>query len=158
VAQAARLLSVAATAIGVCPAVSLASVLALQAPEHEDIKNLGLGSERSVVIAFSADCGPCKESLPFYKRILAADGMDGKRNRIIVMSTDGVVPVSKILESAGFKPHLLVSYPRMRKLPEISDQAPELVVVDAAGKVLGTWRGRLTAAEETEVLRLASIK
>jgi hypothetical protein len=82
--------------------------------------------------------------------------MDGERTRMVILSTDGVVPVHKALVAAELKPHRLISYPRMSKLREISDDAPELAVLDASGRSLGTWRGRLSALEEAEVLKLVA--
>ena len=131
------LVGLAPGAIGAVKTGSPATVMASQElpppPEYHNIRDYGLGSQRTVVIAFSAECQPCKESVPFYKRLLSTNGMDGKRNRFIVLSTDGVVPVEGVLTKAGFKPHAIISYPRQSKLRELSDQAPELVILDAAG-------------------------
>ena len=156
-----RCLSFALLAITALTVPSIASAKAFQdpippPPEYHDIRSYGLGNELTVVIAFGAECEACKESLPFYKRLLSANGMDGKRNRFVVLSTDGVAPVTVVLERAGFKPHAVISYPRQSKLRELSDQAPELVILDASGRPLRTWRGRLSSTQETEVLELLS--
>jgi hypothetical protein len=153
VASAIRFMLIVTTALTAVPSVPHAIALTFQdPPEFHDIKNYGLGSHRTVVIAFGSKCEPCKNSVPFYKQLLTV--MDSERTRMIVLSTDGVVPVHKVLVAAELKPHRLVSYPRMSKLREISDDAPELTVLDASGKSLGTWRGRLSALEEAEVLKL----
>jgi hypothetical protein len=60
--------------------------------------------------------------LPFYKRMSSANDMDGMAKRLIVLSIDGVEPVSSVLAAAGFKPHALISYPRASKLRELSDE------------------------------------
>ena len=92
--------------------------------------------------------------MPFYKRLLAADGMDHKERRLIVLSLGGSVPVRDIWVKAGLKPSRITSDPMGALVREISDHAPELIVLDGPGKRLGIWRGWLDPPQEDEVLQL----
>ncbi len=45
--------------------------------EPYDIRQLGLGTQRTLVIAMSTDCKPCLESMEFYKSLMLLPAADG---------------------------------------------------------------------------------
>ena len=110
--------------------------------------NVGMGSEATVLVVLDLDCQPCLESMPFYKKLLALPRMDGFKRRVVVLSKRGVVPIARMLDQQGFKPHKLTSGPAAVREVET---APTVVVIGPNGKRRGAWTGRLTAAQEAEV-------
>ena len=118
-----------------------------------DMKRLGLGTEATVVVAFAAEqCAPCRQAIPFYKRLLALPRMDGNALRLIVVATDGLWPVKDVLDSQRFEPHRLNSGPYpARRLPGVSG-TPALLLLDRAGKVVRVWEGPLSGAQQQEII------
>lgn len=130
------------------------SLYAFRAPltEPYDIKELGLGTRATVVIAMSTSCQSCVESMEFYKSLLALPEMDGKAGRVIGVAMDGVWPMHEIIAAEGFKPHRLTSGPYMtQSLPGVS-QPGTILLLDADGRQRGRWVGRLTDAEQEELI------
>jgi hypothetical protein len=133
----------------------LAGIVA-QAPVGErrsyDIKQLGLGTMSTVVIALESDCNGCFDSVEFYKRLMKLPDMDGKKRRVIVVAMNGVWPVKDKTDALGFMPHRLTSgpYPDF-DLPGVK-AAPSILVLDRAGKSRGVWTGRLTSVQQKAVI------
>lgn len=138
----------------------LVALQANQAPTQIDqpkqpsphIERWGLGTKRTIVMVLASECEVCWESIDFYRQLLAAPGMDGKQKRFIVLAADGVWPVGKALDAKSFKPHRLLSYPSTKSPIELPNSAPAILVVDGDGVRLGMWVGRLTTAEQKEVV------
>jgi hypothetical protein len=110
---------------------------------------VGLGKEVTVLLVLSPDCIPCRNSMGFYRRLIALPQMDGRLGRIVVLAQGGVVPMNRVLDESGFKPHGVTSGPAATH--EIRD-LPFVVVLDRAGRRQGSWSGVLTLAQEEEVV------
>ena len=121
-------------------------------PESDKLlsTNVGIGTEITVLVVVDEKCQPCWDSIPFYKKLLALPRMDSTRRRLVVLVRSGVIPVKEILDAQGFRPHHLTSGPR-----EVRDvvTVPSVIVIGPDGKRRGAWEGRLTAQQETEVLK-----
>jgi hypothetical protein len=118
-------------------------------------RSVGLGKEATVLLVLSPDCDVCEESMPFYRTLLAQPRMDGKARRLVVLTQGGLVPVQKVLEKHSFRPHGLTSGPAaVREVPDV----PTVVVLNGFGKRLGTWAGRLTVIQQTEILQALGSK
>jgi hypothetical protein len=115
------------------------------------------GTEFTIVIAFGADCEPCVQSVASYKRLSAAALLDGKARRMTFLSQGGVWPVIEILEThpEGFKSVRVVSYPSDDRFG--LKTLPTLWLIDGTWKRRGEWRGRLTQAQEGEVLAMIDV-
>ena len=112
-----------------------------------------LGSEVTVVAVFGADCAPCADSVPFYKRLTTALGTDKSKRRLAILTEGGVFPVIGIIEKhpEGFKT-TAASYPQDDRFK--LKTLPTLLVFDGAWKQRGRWEGRLTGGQEAEVIKL----
>ena len=123
-------------------------------PDSEaDIRKLGLGTASTVVIALTSDCASCAESMDAYKRLMALRVMDGHDRRLIVVSMDGVGPVSDFIGRYGFNPHKLTSGPyKFKEIAGVSEPGT-ILVLDADGTVRGKWVGRVTALKEEEIIK-----
>ena len=123
-------------------------------PDSEaDIRKLGLGTTFTVVIALASDCASCAESMNAYKRFMALPVMDGHDRRLIVVSMDGVGPVSEFMGRYAFKPHKLTSGPyRFKEIAGVSEPGT-ILVLDANGTVRGRWVGRVTSLQEEEIIK-----
>jgi len=113
-----------------------------------------VGSELTVAIVLGPDCVECRESVPLYKRLAQLQVLDGTARRLVFLTQGGIAPVLNMIEQhpQGFKLRGAVSYPshdwfRTRVLPSI-------YVIDGAWKRRGEWSGRLTPAQEKDLIAL----
>lgn len=122
-------------------------------PERFDLSRLGFGSEATVVIVLaSSACAACRSDIDFYKDIAALPRMDGTRRRVVVVATDGVVPLYKILEARGFKPHRLTSGPYPgASIPRVTD-VPAVIVIGSDGEERGRWNGALGPEQRSALI------
>ena len=79
--------------------------------------------------------------------------MNGVNRRPVIIALNGVIPVKKVLDSHQLTPHRLTSGPSAAEVKaRLFPEAPTLVVLDTAGRRVGTWVGLLSRAQEAEVL------
>lgn len=119
-----------------------------------DLTRLGVGKEATVIVVFSEQCVECTAALPFYKRLLSLPKMDGTVRRFVVVAPEGVVPASDAIAAAGLKPHRISSGPSPAAPPLPVKSMPAVIVLDAGGKIAGTWEGKLSASKETTIVTL----
>ena len=112
------------------------------------------GSTVTVAVVYSADCAVCDASVPFYKRLATAPGIDRKSGRFVVLTDGGIVPVANKIEkhSEGFRLSFVVSYPEDDRFQ--IKEFPTLLIFDGAWKKRGEWRGRLSPEQEAAALQL----
>lgn len=132
-------------------------VLKAPASGPYDIKGLGLGSDKTLVVVFAAErCPDCRTAIPFYRKLMALPRMDGKVRRLVIVAMDGLWPVKEILDPAKLEPHRLTSGPYPgQKLPDVT-KAPTVLLLDRAGKTIGKWEGALSAAQQEEIVQAVS--
>jgi hypothetical protein len=116
---------------------------------------VALGRELTIIVIFGSDCPACVQSAPFYKKLLELPTMDGTAKRLVIMATDGIWPVKKLLDAHGLSPHQLISYPLSRKW-DVPAEPPTLVAFDGSGARLGLWAGQLTTGQQEQVLSVAA--
>jgi hypothetical protein len=112
------------------------------------------GTVVTVIVVYSADCQACDASVPFYKRLATAPGMDRKTGRFVVLTEGGIAPVSFKIEGHpdGFRPDVAASYPDDDRFAV--KEYPTLLILDGAWKKRGEWRGRLSSDQERAALEL----
>lgn len=110
------------------------------------------GSEVTVVVVYSVDCPACGSSVPFYKRLATAPGIDGKTGRFVVLTQGGVMPVTSEIEGhpEGFRLGTVAAYPADDRFGV--REFPTLLIFDGRWKRRGEWRGRLTPQQEAAAL------
>ena len=151
------------TAIGVfvCVSVSLgptldrldaAQVQSSVSPVPDPFSTVGLGKEVTVLLVMAPSCTVCQAEIPFYKTLLELPRMDGTAKRLVVLGI-GIAPIRQELDSAKFRPHLLTSGPAATR--EITE-FPTVIVLDAQGKRLGAWTGKLTEVQQKEIVAAIS--
>ncbi len=102
-------------------------------------------SKLTLVLALSTVCHFCTESAPFYRRLI--------KERVGVR-TVAVLP-QEITESKKYLEHLGIKVNEVRHVPLPSigvEGTPTLVLVDKAGAIKNTWRGKLSRNQESIVL------
>jgi hypothetical protein len=112
---------------------------------------LPAGSERTLVAAVAPGCHFCDESFPFYKTLIEQRNEKGSQVKFIaaVPGEDQKEPETAKLTGAGVTPDQMVAIDfNTIKVPG----TPTLLLVDAKGKVLDVWVGKLDASGEKEVL------
>lgn len=108
----------------------------------------GAPGKATLVLALSAECRFCTESMPFYRR-LAAQARDAKVELLALMPQEPSVAVHYLTENGlidgiGSVERLDHSVP----VPAV----PAIIAVGADGIVRDMWLGRLDIAREREVL------
>lgn len=110
------------------------------------------GSAQTLVMALREDCGYCRASVPFYRKLTEAlrKRPEGA-TRLVVMSTDSVPAMSAYLKANDIQVDHVAAYRAGDlKIPG----TPFLVLVDRAGTVKRVWRGKLATSQEREVFAL----
>ncbi|HEU4712052.1 MAG TPA: hypothetical protein VFS76_10835 [Pyrinomonadaceae bacterium] len=110
---------------------------------------------RTLVMVLSTTCNYCTESLPFYKRVIEEQYKVHKQ-----LSVVAVFPNSKTEVNDYVQRNRLEIKTVAEVLP--GDLAvggtPTLILVDAAGRVKEAWLGKLSPADEAEVIRALEAK
>jgi hypothetical protein len=105
-------------------------------------------SPRTLLLAYSKDCGFCAQSKPFYQRLgqLARQAGDWQ---LVVVSSDNYHDLSHHLQREQIGAAYVVT---LTKDPLLIPGTPTLMLCDASGKIGSIWVGRLDTAGENDVL------
>jgi thioredoxin-related protein len=101
---------------------------------------------RTLILALSTECHFCTESAPFYQQL--------SQRRGSAVKLVAVFP-QPIKESQAYLTNLGVATDDMREAPLAAldiGATPTIILADDQGKVISSWRGKLTAEKEAEVL------
>lgn len=106
-------------------------------------------SGKTVVLALSANCHYCTESVPFYRELIQRRAGRGDVRFVVLMPQS--IDISKQYLSDH---NLVVEEIRQSALiGKMVSGTPTLIIVDSAGIVLNTWVGKLRPEAETEVVQ-----
>jgi hypothetical protein len=105
-------------------------------------------TERTLVLALNTHCKFCRESLPFYRRLLSTQGQPNRSTQIAVIFPNTDSEVREFIEQAQLSVQAVAGQDFAKF--QISG-TPTLVLVGRDGKVRGLWAGELPAAGEKEV-------
>lgn len=103
---------------------------------------------RSLLIVISPTCRFCVDSVEFYRNLLAKAAPRGID--VLFWSPASEVETAEFLKESGL-PHGRVV---QGKLPGAITGTPALIAMDASGRILAGWLGKLDATQEREVLAL----
>ncbi len=108
-------------------------------------------SDRTLLIAVRSDCRFCRNSLPFYQRIIEERHKRGNRGLQIVFASPGWdTQVKDTLAHDGVAVDGVL-FTRLEPLGIPS--TPTLLLVDRAGRIQQSWRGELPTSAQGAVLR-----
>lgn len=112
-------------------------------------------ARRTLVMVVREDCRFCAESLPFYQKLSQAHAKNpGQDLRVIVATTDAHEALAAYLKSNHVDVDQVVTIAAgALKVPG----TPSLLLVDATGRILNFWRGRLPPQQEQEALRVLGL-
>jgi thiol-disulfide isomerase/thioredoxin len=102
-------------------------------------------ASETLVLALNTRCHFCKESLPFYRKLVAQN----RGAQIVALFPNPDTEVRDYLETEK------LSVQKVAELDFAKFQiggTPTLVLVDRSGKVRNVWNGKLTDAGQKEVL------
>jgi hypothetical protein len=102
-------------------------------------------AESTLVLALNTQCKFCKESLPFYRKLLSTHSS----NQIAVIFPNPDREVREFVEHAKLSVHALGDQDFSKFQ---IDGTPTLVLVGRDGKVRDLWTGELSAASEKQVI------
>lgn len=103
-------------------------------------------SRATLIVALQSDCAYCRESMPFYRRLMEHDN---DAVQIVVTAPPSDAGIADFLAEERVQPEALL-YLEPGLLPVSG--TPTLLLVDSAGVVTHAWIGLLNAAREREVL------
>jgi hypothetical protein len=106
------------------------------------------GARPMLYVFISPSCQPCRDSLPFYRR-LANESRNGVRDLVFV-GMELEPQLTSYLREAGITDVRVASVARPAGVPG----TPSIVAVDTAGRVVESWAGRLNQTQEGRVLSL----
>ncbi len=105
-------------------------------------------SEKTLVMALSATCRYCTESVPFYQKL--AEQKIGRDNlRVIAILPQSVAEARKYLAENKIT---VDEIKQPDKDDSFAQRTPTLILVDNTGTVIESWTGKLPLSKETEVL------
>jgi hypothetical protein len=105
-------------------------------------------SERTLVFVLSSQCRFCRESSPFYRRLIALK-KPPQRLQFLAFLPPGDLDGPGYLKTAGLTfQHVREAEPRVLGVRG----TPTLILVDRNGNVLRSWSGKLPPQEENNVL------
>lgn len=118
------------------------------------IANLDYNSSpRTLLVAMSTRCHSCKESTPFYNRLVDRLREDSA-TRLVAIFPEHSEEVAKYAEQNQLK---------MTAIPAVDFRSlnltsiPTILLVDNEGKVSDFWIGKLPEAGEQQVAKVASL-
>jgi hypothetical protein len=124
-------------------------------PVTTDVDELQLGRARlSAVVVVNSTCGFCIDSAGFYRRLAALEGKAGGSFQTLIVSLRGIEDATAF--ASRHQLDLTHTRPTPQDVPAKIPGTPTLVLVDAKGRVTGSWVGKLTATQEAEVITAVS--
>jgi len=110
-------------------------------------------NQRTLIFALSTDCYFCKESIGFYKDLLAS--ANSADVRTIAVFRQSVNEARSYLASAG----LDIKDVRQRELEGFGVAGtPTLILADQSGHIVSAWVGKLAKPQEDEVFQSLGLK
>ncbi len=105
-------------------------------------------SDRTLLLALHKGCGYCRDSAPFYRRLAQTVAAGASAKLVAVLPHE--LGVSREYLSGADIP---VAEVRQAELGTLGIRGtPTLVLVNREGMVTDTWVGKLSSAQESEVL------
>ena len=101
--------------------------------------------ERTLIMVLRSDCRYCRESMPFYRRLLARDT---EATQIVVAAPPDDREMAAYLTSEQVRPDAL-AFAEPNLVPVSG--TPTLLMTDAEGLVTHAWVGLLDADREADV-------
>jgi hypothetical protein len=109
-------------------------------------------AQRTLLIAMTARCDSCNESIPFYKRLMTARDK-GAEMRIVAVFPDKKDEVDTFIR----RNELIMDTIDEADLKSINVSAtPTIILVDTNGRISNFWIGKLSESDEQEVLNTLS--
>jgi len=102
-------------------------------------------AESTLVLALNTQCKFCRESLPFYRKLLSTNS----NSQVAIIFPNPDKEVREFVEQARLSAHA-VGGQDFTKFQ--IDGTPTLILVGRDGKVRDLWTGELTAAGEKQVI------
>ncbi|HEU4833052.1 MAG TPA: hypothetical protein VFS90_01505 [Pyrinomonadaceae bacterium] len=104
---------------------------------------------RTLLLALSAECGYCQDSLPFYRRLIDKQRKDGKNLAVVALFPDSETVVNEYKQRNSLEIRSVASVdPTTFRVTG----TPTVILVDAQGNVSDVWVGRLSAVDEQQVM------
>ena len=105
-------------------------------------------SNKTLLLVLSATCRFCDESAPFYQQ-LTTRFPDRQLVQFVAVFPQGVDSATKHLSDLGVR----IAEVKQSRLSSLGvTGTPTLILVDASGKVIDSWVGKLSPADESAVI------
>lgn len=107
------------------------------------------GRNHVLLAVLSSECRFCTESMPLYRRLVAARPVAEGRVRFRVVSVQPVAVMQAYLASHGLPSQGILT---AEETGAYVRGTPSLILTDGGGVVRASWSGALPATEERDVL------
>jgi len=104
---------------------------------------------QTVLLALSTTCSYCKESLPFYRRLIQEQFKAGSRTPIVAVFPNSETDVEKYKQQNQLNIQSVAAVDS--SIVKVAG-TPTLILIDADGRVRDFWVGLLSSDEEQQVL------
>jgi hypothetical protein len=102
---------------------------------------------RTLLVALGRDCPDCGEGAGFIRKLINESAIRGVS--VVALAEPPTDQAKQLLAGLDLEPRqlLVVPFDQLRL-----KRVPSLILVDAAGTVVGVWRGSIDASREAAVL------
>ncbi len=108
---------------------------------------------RTLLLVLNTGCHYCRDSVPFYQRLVQAQPSTGSDVELIVVFPNDTEAVGQLMKDERLPIHAVPAVP----LKNFGITAfPTLLLVDPGGRVERSWVGLLTPRQELEVLSVVA--
>ncbi len=112
-------------------------------------------SERTLVIAMSANCHFCTESLPFYNDLARTQREVGDATRIVAVFPEEERVVEQYAKQHGFEVSTIAGV----NLSGMGiSGTPTMILLDQKGKVLDFWTGKPSTDTQQQVAKAITLR
>ncbi len=106
-------------------------------------------TRQTLVTVVSTKCNYCTESLPFYRKLLEKQQAAQPATRVVAVFPNPKTEVEQYKHQNQLN---LESVPALNYSTLGVTATPTLILVDSTGRVVNFWIGKLSEAEEQEVI------
>ena len=110
---------------------------------------VALRGQRIFLVVMSSGCQFCTDSMPFYRRVVAAREGAHARTLIVAAFREDKTRAAAYLDAHGFVPDRMIWIPRDSPFRIV--RTPAIVLVGEDQRVAGLWYGRLRQSDESLV-------
>ena len=114
----------------------------------------GIGANQALIVAMSTTCHYCRDSVPFYNRLEEMRQEIKGSTHIVAIFPDPEAEVTNYTQKEKLKVKAIAAI----DFDSVNvTGTPTIILVDASGKILDFWVGKLSNDQEKEVIKAVGL-